>query len=738
MLHAHYHLFHLFNIPKISNIPLLFQTRFFSSSSSILQLCTKPQHPQQLHARFFLHGLHQNSSLTSKLIDCYAKFGLVNISHKLLYFTETPDSVIYSAVLRNLYQFGEYEKALFLYKEMVGKSMYPDEESCYFVLRSCFSGSSGLGKVVHGQIVKLGLDEYDVVGKTLVELYDMNGFLNVCEPVEGRYAMELDYWNSLISEAFESGEVEESFQLFCRMRKESIQLNSLTVINLLRSTIELNSLKIGQALHSLVVVSNLCEELTVNTALLSMYAKLGSLDDARMLFEKMPEKDLVVWNIMISAYARKGCPKESLELLYCLVRSGIRPDLFTAIPAISSITQLKYKEWGKQMHAHVIRNGSDCQVSIHNSLIDMYSAYDDLNLAEKIFGLITDKTVVSWSAMIKGYAMHEQPREALSLFLKMKLSGIRVDFIIVINILPAFAKIGALHYVSYLHGYVLKTSLDSLKSLKTSFLSSYAKCGCIEMARKLFDEEKSMHRDIIAWNSMISAYSKHGEWFGCFQLYSQMKLSNVKPDQVTFIGLLTACVNSGLVSKGKEIFKEMMEIYGYQPNQEHYACMVDLLGRAGQIDEANEIIKTVPLESDTRVYGPLLSACKMHSETGLAELAAQKLINMEPKNAGNYVLLSNIYAAAGKWDKVAKMRSFLRDRGLKKTPGCSWLELNGKVHEFRVADQSHPRWEDIYLTLKVLELEAGVVEDDLELFDPSVIMECELPTNQLNLIGVVK
>ncbi|KAH1232566.1 Pentatricopeptide repeat-containing protein [Glycine max] len=245
------------------------------------------------------------------------------------------------------------------------------------------------------------------------------------------------------------------------------------------------------------------------------------------------------------------------------------------------------------------------------------------------------------------------------------------------------------------------------------------------MARKLFDEEKSIHRDIIAWNSMINAYSKHGEWFICFQLYtySQMKISNINPDQVTFLGLLTACVNSGLVSKGKEIFKEMVEIYGYQPSQEHHVCMVYLLECAGQIDEANEIIKIVPLESDARVYGPLLSACKIHSDTRLAELAAQRLINMEPKNSGNYVLLSNI---------MLQQESGTKDRGLKKTPGCSWLELNGQVHEFRVADQSHPRWEDIYSILKVLELEAGDMEDDLELFDPSVVKGCELHMNQLN------
>jgi len=711
------------NILKITNIKPFQTTRFFNTTSSILNLCTKPQHLQQIHARFFLHGLHQNSSLSSKLIDSYSNFGLLHFSHRIFSFTENPDSVIYNAFLRNLFQFGDYEKTLFLYKEMVEKSMCPDEDCCFSVLKSLFYvfHEKGLIMMVHGHVVKLGMDAFDLVGNTLIELY---GFLNGNGLVERKYVTKLNFWNNLIYEAYESGKIVESFESFCRMRNENVQPNSVTLINLLRASVELNSLKIGKVLHSLVVASNLCKELTVNTALLSMYVKLGSLKDARLMFEKMPEKDVVVWNIMISAYSGSGCPKESLELVYCMVRSGIRPDMFTAIPAISSITKLKSNEWGKQLHAQVIRNGSDYQVSVHNSLVDMYSTCRDLNSARKIFGLIKDKTVVSWSAMIKGYAMHDNCFEALSLFIEMKLSGTKVDFVIVINILPAFAKIGALHYVGYLHGYSLKTNLDSLKSLKTSLLSSYAKCGCIEMARKLFNEEKSSLKDIIAWNSMITAYSNHGEWFQCFELYNQIKLSNIKPDHVTFLGMLTACVNSGLVEKGKEIFKEMVEIYGYRPSKEHNSCMVDLLGRAGKINEARKIIETNRLNSDARVYGPLLSACKMHdSETNFAELAAEKLIKMEPKNPANYVLLSNIFAAAGKWDKVAKMRSFLRDRGLKKTPGCSWVVLDGQFHEFRVADHSHPRSEDIYSVLKVLELEADMEDDDLEFsFDPSTIL----------------
>lgn len=594
-----------------------------------------------------------------------------------------------------------------MYQEMVTNSIFPDEDTYPFVLRSCSCLSDvEYGKKVHGHLVKLGFDSFDLVGIALVDMYRNCGdFETERKLVEGESACDLDYWNSLIFEASQNGNAEESFRLFERMRMNKLEPDSDTVIFLLRSSVDINSLQAGKAIHNLVVVSNLCKDLSVNTALLSMYAKLYGLEYAKLLFEKMPEKDCVVWNIMVSAYSRNGYPEKSIELLRCMVRSGVRADLFTALPVVSSISQLKSIGWGKQLHAHVVRNGSDYQASVHNSLIDMYCECARLTYARKIFESLIDKTVVSWSTMIKGYVTHDHSIDALSLFAKMTEEGVRVDFVTVINILPACVNIGALENVKYLHGYSLKFGLNILSSVTTALLVSYAKCGCIEVARKIFDDEKINAKDLIMWDSMISAYAKHGVWSECFDLYNQMKHWNMKPDQVTFVGLLTACVNSGLIKEGQHCFKEMVDNYGFQPTQEHYACMVDLLGRAGQMNEAREVVKAMPFEPDTRVWGPLLSACKTHSETRFAEFAAEKLITMEPKNAGNYVLLSNIYAAAGKWDGVAKMRTFLRDKGLKKTPGSSWLEVNGQVCEFLVADQSHPRSDDIYAILRNIELE---------------------------------
>lgn len=681
------------------------QRKPLSTLSSLLNLCTKAQQLQQVHARFILHGLHHNPTLSSKLIDCYANLGYLSLSLQVFRSFFNPSSILYDAILRSLAKFYEFDKTLLVYQEMVMKSIYPDEDTYPFLLRACCSlPNVENGKKIHGHIVKLGFYSHDLVRSSLTELY-RRCYEKEGEVFDKKSQCNLDYWNSLISEAYHSRNAEESFRLFERMRLKNVEPNSVTAINLLRSSVDLNSLKLGKFVHCLAVVNNLCGDLLMNTALLSMYVKLGALQDAEQLFNKMPEKDSVVWNIMISENSRNGQPKKSLQLLRHMVSSGVRPDLFTAIPAISSISQLKAIEWGKQIHAHVIRNGSDYQVSVYNSLIDMYCECNRLCSAQKIFDMVSKKTQVSWSAMIKGYVTHDQFLDALALFSKMKYDGNRVDFVSVINILPACVNVGALENVKCLHGYSIKVGLDSCPSLNTAIFVSYAKCGCIEIARKLFDEEKTTSKDAIMWNSIINAYAKHGDWHRCFNLYEQMKWLKVKPDHVTFLGLLTACVNSGLVEEGKNCFKEMKETYCFQPNQEHYACMVNLLGRAGHINEAKEFVKTMPFKPDAQIWGPLLSACKMHRDPKVAELAAENLITMEPRNAGNYILLSNIYAAAGKWDKVAKMRSVLRDKGLKKTPGSSWIEINGHVCEFRVADHSHPRSHDIYATLGNFELE---------------------------------
>ncbi|OWM63856.1 pentatricopeptide repeat-containing protein At1g06140, mitochondrial-like [Punica granatum] len=697
------------------------QPRQLTTLTSLFNLCTSPKHLQQVHTRFILHGLHQNPSVCSELINCYASLGLLETSEKVFgSIIGSPSANIYGAMIRNLPKSGEFERILLLYRELVQNGMLLDEGSYPFVLHSCSCLSDvGSGMGIHGQLMKLGLDSTDSVATGLLEMYRNWGRLGIVEQVDVDISpirgLKND-WNSLIYDASRSGNPEAVFSIFSRMRAAGARIDSGSVVNLLRSCVDSSSLGRGRLVHSLAVVSGLSGNLSVNTALLYVYAKLGSLDSVQLLFDKMPDRNCVVWNITISAFTQKGYPKKSMDLLRSMVGSRLRPDLFTVMAFVPAVSQLKSINHGKELHTYIIRNCLGYQVSVDNSMIGMYCECNHLDYALKVFDVLAEKkTEVSWSTMIKGYVANDQALDALSLFSKMRSEGVEVDFVTVINILPAYVNIGALEQVRYLHSYTIKSGLVSLPSVRTAILVSYAKCGSIDIAKELFDGEEDIGscKDVISWNAMISAYARHGNWPECFDLYDRMKRSELSPDHMTFLGLLTACVNSGRVEEGKEHFRDMTTAYGLVPGQEHYASMVDLLGRSGRISEAKELISSMPFEPDARVWGPLLSACRAHSETQLAELAAEKLIGMEPENAGNYVLLSNVYAASGKWEEVAKMRRFLRDKCLKKNLGCSWVEINGTMNEFQVADRSHEKWEDIYGMLENLELESKGQEGEV-------------------------
>ncbi|KAJ0975693.1 hypothetical protein J5N97_017658 [Dioscorea zingiberensis] len=656
-----------------------------SIPSSILNLCNNTQVLSQIHSRFIIHGLHQNPSLSSLLIDRYAHLSRLDLSIKLFESLTSPTALSYHAILRNLCLNGEYHSALVVYRRMVAQSLFPDESVSALVIKACLHVSRLLGCLqAHCHVLKLGLDCFAVVGNALVEMYG-----KLCEIGDARRVFDLmprknlASWNAIISVVCESGYSIESCRLFKRLRFEGLEPDFVTIVNLLRLCVDLNSLLMGKSVHWLAILCNLTGELWVSTALLMMYCKLGDLETARRLFDWIQDKDCAVWNILISGYSKNGYPGLALELLGEMGKSGLRTDLFTAIASIAAVAELKSLRWAKEIHGHVIRNGVDYQVSVHNSLIEMYWKCKSPEIARRIFDSLGNKSSVSWSSMIKCYVNNGFDSESVLLFNEMKKNGVRPDAITLINVLPAFVNSSALEQVENSHGYSIKQGLNSSVSFMTSLLVSYAKCGCIEMAQKLFDEEEIDRRDVVLWNSMIGAYSKHGSWDQCFKLYNQMRDLALRPDPVTFLGLLTACVNSGKVKEGQKCFSEMVDIYGYQPDQEHYASMVDLLGRSGQLEEARKLIEKMPLKPDVRVWGPLLSACKLHSETELAEFAAEKIIAMEPHNAGNYVLLSNIYAAAGKWDGVARMRSFLRGGSLKKTPGISWLDINGQVYQFK-------------------------------------------------------
>jgi pentatricopeptide repeat protein len=369
-------------------------------------------------------------------------------------------------------------------------------------------------------------------------------------------------------------------------------------------------------------------------------------------------------------------------------------------------------QYGVWIHAYMIKSGFESNISVVNTLLDVYAKCERIELARKVFDKMTERNVVSWTAIIAGYSQYGHANEALTHFYQMQEEDIEPEVITIASVLPACAHLAALQQGKCIHAYIIRRGIELDVPVCTALLTMYAKCGCIEVARQLFD--KMAERDLVSWSAMITGYGMHGDGENALALFSQMQQIGMKPDNITFIGILSACSHAGLVDEGLRYFDCMSQDYSLTPGVEHYACMVDLMGRAGCLDEAHNLIKMMPIEPDDSVWGALLGACRIHSNIELGEFVSKRLLELEPKKVGNYVLLSNIYAAAGRWDDVMKVRSMLKDRGLKKIPGSSWIEIKNRVHSFSVGDKSHPQSEKIYTLLESLAEQmkkAGYVPD---------------------------
>ncbi|KAM7515301.1 hypothetical protein LguiA_004884 [Lonicera macranthoides] len=412
-----------------------------------------------------------------------------------------------------------------------------------------------------------------------------------------------------------------------------------------------------------------------------------------------------------------------------MLLSGFEPNSYTFPFLLKACAKVGAIREGKQVHGHVLKLGFECDVFVHTSLINMYAQNGELGCARLVFdrsyhrdavsftALVTGYTlmgyldearqlfdemsvrdVVAWNAMIAGYAGMSHYKEALGLFRQLQLSDLQPNDITFLGVLPACAHLGALDLGKWIHAYIDKNIHSFTNaSLWTSLIDMYAKCGSIEAAQQVFNDMKP--KTSSSWNAMISGLAMHGHAHEALALFAKMANKGFEPDDITFVGVLSACSHTGLVDIGRQQFSSMRKDYNVSPKLQHYGCMVDLLGRAGLFDEAEHLIKSMGMNPDSAIWGSLLGACRVHGNAELGEYAAFRLLELDPGNTGAHVLLSNIYAKAGRWNDVARIRTKLNDEGIKKVPGCTSIEVDGVVHEFLVSDRSHPRSKDIYRML---------------------------------------
>nr|AKH05224.1 chlororespiratory reduction 2 [Pelargonium myrrhifolium] len=502
--------------------------------------------------------------------------------------------------------------------------------------------------------------------------------------------------NQLIQSLCKQGNLKQALQVLSQEPNPTQRTYEILIL----SCIDRYSLSDGLRVHRHLSDDGSDQDPFLATKLINMYSELDSIDDARKVFDKIRQRTIYVWNAIFRALTLAGEGLEVLGLYRQMNWTEIQSDRFTYTfvlkACVASEASPEFLMKVKEIHAHILRNGFESQVHIMTTLVDVYARFWCADYAAYVFDKMPVRNVVSWSAMIACYANNGMPFEALELFREMMLENNDCfpNSVTMVSVLQACAALAALEQGKVLHGFILRRSLDSILPVISALVTMYGRCGKLELGQRVFDQTKE--KDVVLWNSLISSYGIHGFGHKAIQIFKEMIDNGVSPSHVSFGSVLGACSHAGLVEEGKMLFESMVKEHGMYPTAHHYACMVDLLGRANRLEEATKIVEEMRTEPGPLVWGALLGSCRIHCNVELAERASRRLFELEPTNAGNYVLLADIYAQADMWREVKRVKNFLKARGLQKVPGRSWIEIERKLHSFMSVDEFNPHYEQLH------------------------------------------
>lgn len=516
-------------------------------------------------------------------------------------------------------------------------------------------------------------------------------------------------WNAVIRGYSRHELYDDTLKLYYRMQQEGTSPDGFTLPYVFKACSGLPSLKTGREVHAQIFRYGLESDVFVQNGLVAMYAKCGRIDCAHLVFDRICDRTVVSWTSILSGCAQNGHPLDALRIFGEMRSSDVKPDWVSLVSVLKAYTDVEGLQQGKSVHSLAIKSGFELEPDLLIALTAMYAKCGEVHVAKSLFDRVATPGVILWNAMISGYAKNGYADESVALFRKMVSINSRPDSVTLCSVVLACAQVGVLELGTWMDDYVNRSEYRYDVFVNTALIDMYAKCGSITHARMVFD--RVPNKDVVVWSAMISSYGLHGHGHKAIDLFNKMKHAKVEPNDVTFVSLLSACSHSGLVDEGLKYF-HCMKDHGIEPRHQHYVCMVDLLGRAGYLDRAYDFIMNMPMEPGVTVWGALLSACKIYRNVRLGEYAAERVFALDPLNAGHYVQLSNLYASAGMWNDVSKVRVLMKERGLVKALGYSLIEIDGKFQVFCVGDKSHPRSKEIFAMLDKLERklkEAGFV-----------------------------
>ncbi|KAJ7568077.1 hypothetical protein O6H91_01G017900 [Diphasiastrum complanatum] len=574
-------------------------------------------------------------------------------------------------------------KAIKCFHQMRLHGIQPDQVTFVCALNACACAAAlEEGQDFHAAIVERGYETDVVVGTALIHMYGKCGRLAEAQWIFCKLPnKDLIAWNSMMSACVQNGHDSEALELFDYMQYLGFAPNTISFVCALDACGGLASLQRGQEIHAAILHYGCEAQVIVGTALVNMYGKCGRLQDARRVFNQMQDRDLVCWNTMIAACTQNGHCEIALDLFHCMQcdgmqtnlnnPNGIQPNPITFISVLDACASLGCLDKGQQIHAAIIEGKHEGHIFVSNAIINMYGKCGSLEDAKRVFGQMSTRDVVSWNTIIAACSQNGQGKEALEFFHAMQSDGFKPDEATFVCALDACSSLIALEKGHEIHSAVIDYRYEESIAVASALVHMYGKCGDLKGATSVFGSMPN--RDVIAWNSMISACTQNGHDKEALARFCQMQHDGIRPNQVTFLSILSACSHMGWVEHGWHYFTSMSEELGLEHTVEHYVCLIDILGRSGHLGVAEDLINTMPFENKSSMWLCLLGACKVHADVERGMRVASQVLDSDPENAAPYVLLSNIFAAAGRWTDAQKIRVVLKNWSKEEIPKASML-----------------------------------------------------------------
>ncbi|XP_048330683.2 pentatricopeptide repeat-containing protein At1g08070, chloroplastic-like [Ziziphus jujuba] len=545
------------------------------------------------------------------------------------------------------------------------------------LLQKC--NSKGQLLQIHAQLITTGLIHNPPLASKLIASfssfslpYTISTAHAIAKQVDG---LDTYTWNCIVRGYLNGNNPKEAFLVYSHVRSEGLRVDSYTLHFATKACVLMRAKLEGKQVQSQICKLGFASEIMVQTALLSMYSMFGELSYMRQVFDETPQRDLVMWNSVLAAYAQYNFPYQTLAFTRAMVSSGVRLNGVSLVSVLSSCSSLETLLEGKAIHGYVIRNLTDIDVFVYNAFIDMYSKCGSLSNAHRIFHIMPIRNLISWTSMMNGYCYNNCLNEALHLFKKMECENITPDEVTMLCIITTCTKSGSFELVDWIDHYVEKYGIGKGSiTMSNALMDMHAKCGNIKKACQIFDgiAEKSM----VSWTTIIHGLAMHGHEKQAFLRFCQMQREGYKPDEIVFLSVLTACSHAGMVDEGLKCFSSMMTDYGMKPSMEHYGCIVDVLCRGGLINEAFEFVQKMQDKPDIIIWRMLLVACRVQGDMNLANQIMNHLHEMGPRNSEDFGILCSLHAMVDQWDNVKDIRTEMKIRGVVKNhPGYSAIDI---------------------------------------------------------------